>query len=149
MKERERSDEAVGKELHEWFGWAVVAGVGLHLVTNWAAFRGHLAKVQGKVVVGAFALATVLAVAPLSGGDGELHPMKATQGAVTALANTPLERLAPLAGKDVEVLVAQLQRSGFEQAVATSTLRELAKGDRQAELRALAAVFPAPQRAAN
>ena len=37
-------DRGLNKEAHEWLGWAMVAGVGTHVVANLSSFKRYLGK---------------------------------------------------------------------------------------------------------
>ena len=37
-------DTGLNKEAHEWLGWVMIAGVALHVFSNWKPFTGHLRK---------------------------------------------------------------------------------------------------------
>lgn len=130
-------DTGLNKAAHEWLGWAMVAGVALHAAANWKAFARHLGTGWGRALVGGFALLTALSFLPAGGGGGE-SPARLTMGAVS---RAPIAALAPLVGQDAEALLQRLRAAGFPAENAQQSIVSLAGGDREAQGRALAAVF--------
>lgn len=130
----------LGRTLHEWLGLAMLGVAVTHAFVNWKALRGYLRAPIGRGVISAFLGLTLLALAPLRSGAS---PTDAARPAISALARTPLRALAPIAGRDVDRLVAELRGAGFPAASADSSCDDLAGADREKLFRALAVVFPA------
>lgn len=86
-------DSGLNKTAHEWLGWVMLAGAGLHLTANLAAFRRYLASTRARAVMGLFAALLALSFVPLGGAGGQppfVAPMQ-------ALAAAPLSTLATVA----------------------------------------------------
>ncbi|MFO0682976.1 MAG: DUF4405 domain-containing protein [Sandaracinus sp.] len=126
--------------LHEWGGWLFMLAVTLHLVGNAPAFKAHAARLPPRLVVGAALV--VIALAAALGGSGGRDRVNPTRAAVDRLTAAPLTALAPIVGRDVDALVADLRHAGFESASPDSTLDALAGDERDARLRALAIALP-------
>ncbi len=60
----------LSKEVHEWGGWAFLAGVLLHVMANLEAFKRHLAR---PMVLAGLALALTVAVGSFFVGEKEDH----------------------------------------------------------------------------
>ncbi len=129
--------------LHEWGGWLLIPAVTLHLVGNAPAFQAHAARARPRMLVAIALVVVALAAAwgGLSGGRERANPSRAAVDRVTA---APIAALAPLAGRDVDTLVAELREAGFEEASPEATLDGLAGGEREARMRALSIVLPPP-----
>lgn len=130
----------LGKELHEWLGWAMVAGVVLHLVTNWKALTLHLGRTPGRVLAVVGVATLLVAVVPLSRGAGGGNP---TAGVMQNVERAPLAVLAPIAKKDVTALVGELQQAGFTAATPDSTPASLGGEGREGRGRVLSVIFAA------
>jgi hypothetical protein len=149
------ADTSLGKLAHQWLGWLLLAAAAGHVWTNRAAFRAHLASARGRSIIGAFALVVIATVVPWPGGGGGGGGRRRGGGgtgsgdgggllaAEYALTHAPLEAVAPLAGQDVDALVARLRAAGFEGAATGSTIHDFASGRGERD-RALAVVFAAP-----
>lgn len=85
-------DTGLNKAAHEWLGWVLLAGAGLHVAANFFAFRRHLGQARARWVIGAFALVLGLSFLPLGGSDKP--PFFAP---VQALAGAPLPVIAAAA----------------------------------------------------
>lgn len=129
----------LGKEIHEWLGWGLVAGITLHVTTNWAAFKGHLKQTNTRIMAGVFALLLLASVLPIG---GEENGKNGSQGAVSAISRVPLRELAPIAGRDVETIVNELHQAGFDKANADSSVEILGGKEREDRMRILGVVFP-------
>ena len=88
-------DSGLNKTAHEWLSWAMVIGVGLHVLLNMPAFKRYLKQTTGRVVIGAFALVLALSFIPAGGSSGS-EPGFAPP--VRALAKAPISVLAQVAG---------------------------------------------------
>lgn len=100
-------DTGVNKLAHEWLGWVLLAGVGLHVAANFFAFKRHLGQGRARAVIAAFVLILAVSFLPL-GGD-EPPPFVAP---VKALAAAPLPVLAAVARVSPEQMRARLVAAG-------------------------------------
>jgi len=128
------------KELHEWLGWALVAAVVVHVLSNLPAFKRHFAG-QRLAAVLLVAVALVVAgtsfVRPPAGQGGSVSAV-----AVQALAKAPLRTLAEVFGLSVADARQALAGAGLDLAQDDATLDAAAHGQRERignGLRALAA----------
>lgn len=136
-------DSGFNKPAHEWLGWALLAGVGLHAAANWTALKRHLvASRRGQAIVALGLLLTAASFAPQPVREGGGSP---PQMALRAVLNAPVQHLAPLAGQTPEALLARLRSAGYPQAEAGSTLGDLAGHQREQEAQLLRLVFSAPK----
>ncbi|MCW2316756.1 hypothetical protein M2322_002304 [Rhodoblastus acidophilus] len=136
--------QAVGlnKLAHEWLGWAFVAGVGFHAWANWGAFKRYfVSSAAGRGVIAGFAALLLASFLPLGGGKSAPPPVLA----MNAIAKAPLTAVAPLTGRPVESLVAQLQGAGFAVSGPQANLASVAEG-REAQSKAMALLFGAARR---
>lgn len=131
----------LNKLAHEWLSWALLAGVGLHAISNLQAFKRHFGSPPGRALIGVFVLLFALSFIP-AGGRSEppfLVPVR-------ALAEAPLDTLAQVAGIDGETLAARMQAAGLLPAGAGQSLADLVGPNprRQAEVLARLLGRPAP-----
>lgn len=130
-------ESGLNKEAHEWLSWALLAGVGLHVVSNVAAFKKHLAGRRGQVIVGGFALLLALSFIPLE-EEGEDKPFMAP---VRALSATPISTLAQVANTTPDEVLQRLRTAGLKPASATQSVADLTGQDPRAQMRALNAAL--------
>ncbi len=133
-------DTGLNKTAHEWLGWAMVAGVVLHVLLNLNAFKRHLANPTSRWVMGAWALLLALSFLPLGGGGGK-PPFVAP---VQALAQAPLSTVAQLAGLSPAQVRERLGAAGIASLSDTQTLKELVGPDLGAQMRAMNRIFATP-----
>jgi len=53
-------DSGLNKTVHEWLSWAMVIGVGLHVLLNVTAFKRYFTQTTGRWVMGSMALILAL-----------------------------------------------------------------------------------------
>lgn len=135
-------DAGVVQGLHEWGGWLLIAAIVLHLVGNATMLKAHLARTSPRVMVGAALLVVALGAALGGRGEGRGGGGNPSRVAVDHLTAAPLSALAPIAGRDVDTLVADLRAAGFEDARPESTLDGLAGDEREDRMRALSVALP-------
>jgi Na+/melibiose symporter-like transporter len=131
-------DTGMNKDLHEWLGWALVAGVALHGAANWSALKRHLARAPALAIIGVFV--ALLAASFFITPEEEGSPVRLV---MSTMLQSPLKNLAPLAGQTPEALVAKLQQAGFKASSPDQTLTEIAGPEREQQNKALATVLPA------
>jgi hypothetical protein len=135
------ADTGLNKLAHEWLGFLFVGAVALHAVVNWGAFKRHVvASAAGRAVIAVFAAALVASFAPLGGESGGKSGGPPPILAMNAILRAPLSKVAPLTGRPVEALVAQLNGAGFAVSGAEATLASVAR-DREAQGKAMALLF--------
>jgi hypothetical protein len=142
------ADTGFAKLAHQWLGWLLALGAIAHAYTNRAALGAHLRGAKGRVVLAVFVLTTIAAIVPWSGSGGEAGGANvegAGEGggllaAEYALTHVSLDRLAPLAGRDVSDLVERLRGAGFDQASGEASIHDFAHGGGERD-RALGVVF--------
>ena len=133
------ADSGFNKDAHEWLSWALLAGVVLHVTSNVAAFKKHLAGRSGQAIVGAFAV--VLGLSFISMEEEEAEPFTAP---VQALADAPIISLAQVANTTPDEVVQRLQKAGLKATPTTQKVSELTGKDLGAQMRALNAALGKP-----
>lgn len=93
-------DVGLNKLAHEWLSWVLLAAVGLHLASNWVAFRRHLSQRRGRWLIGAGALVLALSFLPASllGTGGGEPPFVAPARLLTQVPMPVLVQVAASAG---------------------------------------------------
>ena len=127
-------DTGLNKEAHEWLGWALVVGVALHAVVNFSGFKRHFGSVQGRAVIGLFALLLVLSFAPL--GDSNDGPP--TLIPARALANAPIAALAEVARVTPDRMLERIKAEGLQPTSSQQSLGELVGQDMRRQVAVLA-----------
>ncbi len=125
----------LGKGIHEWAGWAMLAGIAAHLVLNWRPFILYFRRRLAVVIVAAGVGLTALSMLPIGGGGG--NP---TMALVEAAAAADAQVLVQLAGYDWAEGRALLAARGITIAPDQS-LTEVVGQDRGARFAALEALF--------
>jgi hypothetical protein len=132
-------DSGVQKSVHEWLGWGMVAAVAAHGAANWVGLRRYLAEPgRARVILGVAAALLVLSfvVAP-NGGSSAPPPVLALR----AVAAAPLKDVAPIAGKSVAQLRADLAAAGVMLPSDEASIGSVVGGDRERLGRAMTAAF--------
>ena len=126
-------DSGLNKTAHEWLGWVLLAGAGLHLAANLQGFKRYLRLPRPRAVLAGFALLLGLSFVPLGGGGGE-PPFVAP---LARLAAAPLPVLAAVAGTSSADMAQRLAAAGLPGATDASSLAGLAGPDRKRQVRLL------------
>ncbi len=127
---------------HEWLGWAMVAGVALHLTVNWRGFTRYFTQGAGRAVIALFAALTIGALLPI-GGDGP----KASGGAVIrALHTSSVDTVARVAKRSPQEVLDAMRASGLKAESADQTIEALARANGKEPMEVLAlAMTPTKQ----
>lgn len=127
----------LSKGLHEWAGFALVAGGGAHLVQNWRAFTTYLKRPVAQAIMGLGVVVTAVSLLPVggTGGADALRPVLASVG------SAPVPVLAQLSGQTSDEVVAELVAAGYSGVTEASSVKALAGDDIGAQIGALSAVF--------
>ncbi|OPF63417.1 DUF4405 domain-containing protein [Hydrogenophaga sp. H7] len=133
-------DSGLNKTAHEWLSWAMVIGVGLHVLLNMPAFKRYLKQTTGRVVIGSFALILALSFIPAGGSSGS-EPGFAPP--VRALAKAPITVLAQVAGTSTEDLKAKLQAQGLTVTSDQQSVADLVGPDLRKQIGTISKVLPA------
>lgn len=128
-------DSGLNKVVHEWAGWAMLAGVAAHLVLNWRAFMAYFKRPLAAGIMGIGALALAVSFLPL--GDGGGSPVPVVMG---ALGKAPVEQVMALGGKTPAQGFAALAEAGIVVAPGQS-LADATEGNRGAQAQALRALL--------
>ncbi|MDQ7746564.1 DUF4405 domain-containing protein [Hydrogenophaga pseudoflava] len=133
-------DSGLNKTAHEWLSWAMVIGVGLHVLLNMPAFKRYLKQTTGRVVIGAFTVVLALSFIPAGGSSGS-EPGFAPP--VRALAKAPITVLAQVAGTSTEDVKAQLQAQGLTVTSDQQSVADLVGPDLRKQIGTISKVLPA------
>jgi hypothetical protein len=120
-------DVGLGKAAHEWLGWLLLAAVVAHGTLNWASLRRYLVGSRPAQTL-LLAAALVLAGSLLVDTGGEPSPPGLLMRAV---GQAPLTAVAPLTGKTMAEVQADLVALGLPAAGGEQTLQQLTGNDRQ------------------
>lgn len=131
-------DSGLNKTAHEWLSWAMVIGVGLHLLLNLPAFKRYFTQTTARVVMGVFAVVLALSFIPVGGESSE--PGFAPP--VRALAQAPISVLAQVAGTSTDDVKAKLQAQGLTVTSDQQTVAELVGGDLRKQIGTISQVLP-------
>lgn len=133
------ADTGLNKTVHEWAGWALVAGVALHVAVNWGAFRRYFTSSRlGQGVMGLGVLVLAASFVPFGGQGGGFPPPVIAMKAITS---APIATIAPLTGHTIDEVLADLANAGIALPGPDATIASLAAGDRGVEGRAIRALF--------
>jgi hypothetical protein len=130
-------DSGANKFVHEWLSWALLAGVALHTVTNWNAFKKHLSVPRSQLIIGIFVVVLGISFVSFGKGGGKPPFMRS----IKALADAPLVTLAAVAQISPEELIARLTRAGFQPQSTHKSLSEIVGNDVGKQMRVLNGVL--------
>lgn len=132
-------ESRLNKLAHEWFGWAMVAGVVAHAGLHWRSFKRYLVDLRtGRIIIaGCILLLAASFLAPGKEGEGVPPPVMALQGLMQA----PIATVAMGAGKPEAQLLAALQAGGVPVRSADQTLASIIGEDREATDKAMRIIF--------
>jgi peptidoglycan/LPS O-acetylase OafA/YrhL len=130
-------DTGANRFVHEWLGWALLAGVALHAYTNFGGFKSHLASRRGQMLIGGFAMALLVSFLPIGDESGEppfVQPIR-------SLSRAPLTTLAQVAQVTPEELRARLGKVGIQPASDQQSLSDLIGSDTKKQMHVLKTVL--------
>ncbi len=131
-------DTGLNKVVHEWLSWAMVIGVGLHVLLNLPAFKRYFTQTTGKLVMGVLTAVLLVSFVPLGGArqdPGFAPPLR-------ALAKAPLPVLAQVAGTTTEDVKARLQAAGISVTSDQQSVADLVGVDLRRQVSTLIKVLP-------
>ena len=133
-------DTGLNKEAHEWLGWVMIAGVALHVFSNWKPFKGHLRKGVGRALIGTFVLVLALSFVPAGGEEGGKGgpPFMAP---VQALAKLPISTLATVAQTTPAQIQARLREAGVQSVSYDQSVSELVGPDKRRQVDVIVRLF--------
>lgn len=135
-------DSGLNKTAHEWLSWAMLIGVGLHLMLNLPAFKRYFTQTKARVVMGVFAVVLALSFIP-AGGEAGSEPGFAPP--VRALAQAPIPVLAQVAGTSIDDMKSRLQAAGITVANDQQSVADLVGGDLRAQIGTMSKVLAQPK----
>ena len=128
-------ETALGKVIHEWAGWAMLVGVGAHMVLNWRPFTTYLKRpvAVGIMAVGAGLLSlTFLPIGPQGG-----NPMMAV---MQAMERADVETVIALSGQELDAGLAALKAAGYT-ATGDQPMQALTGGNRGTQFEVISLLF--------
>ncbi|WP_095588271.1 DUF4405 domain-containing protein [Actibacterium ureilyticum] len=129
-------NSGLNKTVHEWAGWAMVIGVGAHLVLNWRAFTTYFKRPLAKAVMGLGVVVLAASFVPTGSGAGD-SPVRAAMG---ALGRADVASVVALTDRDLQAALDALQSAGIP-ATGQDTIASLSDGDRAREGQILNILF--------
>lgn len=131
-------DTGLNKLTHEWLGWAMVAGTGLHIAVNWSAFKRYfVSSATGRSIIAVFAVVLLFSFMPLGGNTGAPSPVLA----MNAIARAPISSVAPLTGRSTDEIVQALQQAGLAVGGPEATIASVAGANRELQAKAMSVLF--------
>ena len=120
--------------IHEWAGWALLAGVTAHLVLNWRPFKAYFRRPVARILMAAGVVALAVSFWPVEDASNPV-------GAVfQAIDTADVDTVIALSGRDAESGVALLVEAGFD-AVPGMSMNTLTGGDRGVRMQVLDVLF--------
>lgn len=132
-------DGKLNETVHEWAGWALLAGVLAHLVVNWRAFSTYFKRPLARTIMGAGVLVLALSFLPpsLLGAQGGGSPVDAL---LQSVGRSDVGTLIALSGQEVDAGLARLAQAGMA-AQADTPVQDLTGGDRGQQMAVIRAIF--------
>lgn len=133
------ADMGLNKFAHEWLGWLMIAGVLFHAIANWNGFKRYfLSSTLGRSIMAVFALTLAATFIPLSGSGKGFPPPVMAMKAVT---HAPISTVAPLTGKPVAEVLADLKQAGIELSGSDASIDSVIGDNRELQGKAMAVLF--------
>lgn len=133
-------DSGLNKAVHEWAGWAMVAGVAAHAIVNWKPLtRYFVASRLGQTIIALGAATLLASFIALPSGDGGQFPPPVL--AMKAITHAPIASIAPLTGRSVEQMMSDLAKGGITLPNAQASIAAAAGENREAEAAAMRILF--------
>ena len=132
-------DTGLNQAAHEWLGWVLLAGVGLHVITNWRPFKGHLRNRLGKSLIAVFVVVLGLSFMPIAEKEGAGGPPFFAP--VKALAQLPISTLATVAQTSPEQMHTRLQQAGLQITSDDQSVSDLVGPDARRQVDVIIKVF--------
>jgi peptidoglycan/LPS O-acetylase OafA/YrhL len=129
-------DSGLNKAAHEWLSWALLAGVALHVASNFQSFKKHISQRGAQAIVVAFMV--ILALSFMNVGGDDKPPFVKP---VTALANAPLEVVATVANVTPDEVISRLSKAGYSATSGQQSIKDVVGADFGQQMRALNAVM--------
>lgn len=130
-------DRGLNHDAHEWLGWAMIAGVGTHIIANFSSLKNHLRTTSGRAIIGASLL--VLGLSFISPDKDDKGPGWAPP--VVALARLPIKQLSVVANMPESEIRNRL--ATFDPAAhSVDSIQQLVGPNLRAQVSALNLIFP-------
>jgi hypothetical protein len=133
-------NSVLSKPVHEWAGLVLVAGVILHVVVNWRAFKSYFSGLLGLAIIGLGVVILALSFLPLGGAKGGGGP-SAPVLAMNAIAKASISNVAALTGRPVAQVMEDLSKAGISLPSAEASIDSATRGDRALQGKAMAVLF--------
>jgi len=130
-------DSGFNKLAHEWLSWLMVGGVLLHAYVNWPGFKRYFSSPVGLGIISVCVLMLAGSFTPNAGGGGSPPPVMAMK----AVTSAPIATVAPLTGKPVADLIADLGKAGIVLPGAEASIDSVIGSSRELEGKAIAILF--------
>ncbi len=130
--------------VHKWLSWLLIAGVLLHLSSNWKQFTTYFSKKPALGIIVAALIITVASLLPIFGedNDGKEGGEKQTGKIATQLLeSSSLETVALVTKTTPKLLIEQLEKSGIMVKSASLTIQEIAGNNQKSEKAVLGEVL--------
>ncbi len=126
--------------VHKWLSWLLVAGVILHLVSNWKQFTGYFSKKPALGIIGAALIVTIASLLPVF---GEKEEGKERTGKVAAqlLESSSLETVALVTKTTPKLLIEQLEKNGIMVNDPSLTIQQIASSNKKSKKALLGAIL--------
>ncbi|MBZ4219984.1 MAG: DUF4405 domain-containing protein [Chlorobium sp.] len=137
-------EPGIVEPVHKWLSWLLVAGVILHLVSNWKQFTGYFSKKPAIGIIGAALIVTIASLLPIFGEDEdgkEGGQEKSGKIAAQLLESSSLETIALVVKTTPNQLVDQLGKSGIIVKDPLLTIQQIASNNGKNEKAVLGAIL--------
>lgn len=136
-------NSGMNKLVHEWAGWAMVAGVVAHVVVNWRPFKRYFFNgFVGRGLIGLGVLTLAASFIPATGGPGRNGPPQAL--AMRAITGAAISDVVPLTGKTLTEVIDDLSKVGVKIPDGTASIQSIVGNDRELQTKAISALFRKP-----
>lgn len=131
-------ETGANKFMHEWLGWLLLAGAGLHVLLNFGGLKAQLAQRRGQLLFGVFVLALAASFLPVGGN----HEPPFVQP-IRSLAKAPIATLANVAQVSSDEMIMRLGKAGVQASSEQQSVHELVGNDLEKQMHVLGNVLSA------
>jgi hypothetical protein len=115
--------------VHKWLSWLLVAGVLLHIISNWKQFTGYFLKKHALGIFGAALVVTIVSLLPVFDKDKEGDEENPGKIAAQLLESSSLETVALVIKTTPKLLVEQLGKNGIMVKDPSLTIQQIASNN--------------------
>lgn len=122
---------------HEWVGIAFAAGIVLHILNHWPAFKNYFSHRQALNILGSVGIVSFLLIGSSMTDTGG----SPVESMIQSYVSSPLTEVAPLLDQQAEGVVAKIESAGFIVGDASMSIKQIAAANNTHPKALMSALF--------